>query len=169
MGKKFLLFKMMCFNIVNTSKYKAEAISKSKLFKYYGEGGRWKPTWLPTHPELISIGNNVTVSADVRFYEHDVVHRMWNFDKKYTGPQIGYYTGEIKVEDNVLIGARSIILYNVTIGKNALVAAGSVVVNDVPPYAIVAGNPAKVIGDTRDLYKKRLEYTNNKKVKKNEQ
>lgn len=168
MGKKFLLFKMMCFNLVSTSKYKAEAIRKSRIFKEYGEGGRWKPTWLPAHPHLISIGNNVTVSADVRFYEHDVVGRMWNHDKEYTGPRIAYYTGEIKVEDNVLLGARSIILYNVTIGKNALVAAGSVVVNDVPPYAIVAGNPAKVIGDTRDLYKKRLEYTNKLKGEKNE-
>jgi len=46
--------------------------------------------------------------------------------------------------------------YNVSIGKNALVAAGSVVTKNVPDYAIAGGNPAKVIGDTRKLYNKRL-------------
>ncbi|MCD8006099.1 MAG: acyltransferase [Oscillospiraceae bacterium] len=81
-------------------------------------------------------------------------------DVDYIGPDLKYFVGEINVEDNVVIGARSIILYNVTIGKNALVAAGSVVTKSVPPYAIVGGNPAKVIGDTRDLLKKRLEYSN---------
>lgn len=43
-------------------------------------GGYWHPCWIPTHPDLISIGNNVTVAADVRIYEHDLVARMWNRD-----------------------------------------------------------------------------------------
>ena len=90
------------------------------------------------------------------FYEHDLVRRMWICDPDYNGPEVPYYTGEIYVGDNSVIGARSIILYNVSIGKNALVAAGSVVTKNVPDYAIVVGNPAKVIGDTRKLYKKRL-------------
>ena len=104
----------------------------------------------PTQPELISIGNNVTIAADVRFYEHDMVRLMLDDDPNYIGSYIKYYTGPINIEDNVVIGARAIILYNVTIGKNALVAAGSVVTKDVPPYAIVGGNPARVIGNTKD-------------------
>ncbi|MGM9986686.1 MAG: 2,3,4,5-tetrahydropyridine-2,6-dicarboxylate N-acetyltransferase [Bacillaceae bacterium] len=49
------------------------------------------------------------------------------------------------VEDNVLIGANAVILEGVTIGEGAVVAAGAVVVEDVPPYTVVAGTPAKII------------------------
>lgn len=81
---------------------------------------------------------------------------MWICNENYQGPNIEYYTGEITVKDNVVIGARAIILYNVTLGHDSLIAAGSVVTKDVPDYAIVGGNPARVIGDTRELYKKRV-------------
>jgi acetyltransferase-like isoleucine patch superfamily enzyme len=53
--------------------------------------------------------------------------------------------GDITIHNDVWIGANCTILDNVTIGNGAVVAAGSVVINDVPPYAIVGGNPAKVI------------------------
>lgn len=49
------------------------------------------------------------------------------------------------IEDNVLVGANAVILEGVKIGKGAVVAAGAVVVNDVEPYTIVAGVPAKII------------------------
>lgn len=49
------------------------------------------------------------------------------------------------IDDNVWIGTRSIILPGKKIGKNAIIGAGSVVTKDVPPYAIVGGNPAKTI------------------------
>lgn len=51
--------------------------------------------------------------------------------------------GPIRVGHDVWIGARAIILSGVTIGHGAVVAAGGVVARDVPPYAIVAGNPAR--------------------------
>lgn len=80
---------------------------------------------------------------------------MWNGNRAYTGPVINQYQDEITVGDNSVIGGNSIILYNVKIGNDVLVAAGSVVTHDVEDYAIVAGNPARKIGDTRELYKKR--------------
>lgn len=49
------------------------------------------------------------------------------------------------VEDDVLIGANAVILEGVTVGKGAVVAAGAVVTDDVPPYTVVAGVPAKVL------------------------
>ncbi len=51
----------------------------------------------------------------------------------------------ITLEDDCWIGANSVIVLGVTIGKHAIVAAGSVVTKDVAPFTIVAGSPAKII------------------------
>jgi acetyltransferase-like isoleucine patch superfamily enzyme len=53
--------------------------------------------------------------------------------------------GPIVVGNDVWVGTRAIVLSGVRIGDGAIVAAGSVVTKDVPPYAIVAGNPARLI------------------------
>lgn len=54
------------------------------------------------------------------------------------------------VKKGASIGARSVILPGITIGKYALIGAGSVVTKDVPDYGIVVGNPAKIVGYTTD-------------------
>ena len=51
----------------------------------------------------------------------------------------------IVIEDNVWIGRDSRILKGVTVGKGSIVALGAIVTHDVPPYCVVAGNPAKVV------------------------
>lgn len=53
---------------------------------------------------------------------------------------------DVVVEDDVWLASHVTLLYGVTIGRGAVVGAGSVVRSNVPPYAIVVGNPAKVIG-----------------------
>lgn len=70
--------------------------------------------------------------------------------------KIGFYKNwnnvkhaKIKISDKAWIGFNSIILKGVTIGVGAVIGAGSVVTKDVPDYAVVAGNPAKVIKYTR--------------------
>ncbi|MBT8038326.1 MAG: acyltransferase [Verrucomicrobiae bacterium] len=60
--------------------------------------------------------------------------------------------GDVIVGDRVWIGYRAMVLPGVTIGEGAVVGAGSVVVKDVEPFSIVAGNPAKKIGERyRDI------------------
>ncbi|ADB33997.1 hexapaptide repeat-containing transferase [Kribbella flavida DSM 17836] len=61
----------------------------------------------------------------------------------------GITAAPIRVERNVWIGASAIILQGVTVGADAVVGAGAVVTRDVPPGALVAGSPARVV---RDLY-----------------
>lgn len=55
----------------------------------------------------------------------------------------------VRIGKNCFIGARTIILKGVTVGDGAVVGAGTVVTHDVDPYAIVAGNPSKVVGSCR--------------------
>ena len=56
----------------------------------------------------------------------------------------------ITVGDDVWIGAHAVILDGVTVGDHSVIAAGAIVTKDVAPWAIVAGNPARPIGDRRD-------------------
>ena len=53
--------------------------------------------------------------------------------------------GPIRIGSDVWIGSRAIILSGITIGNGAVIGAGAIVTRDVPPYAIVAGNPARLI------------------------
>ncbi|MFQ4139758.1 acyltransferase [Nodosilinea sp. PGN35] len=99
-----------------------------------------------------SIGDHVLIANMVGLigrYDHDysvvgvpVRQSPWIGDLKYDGPGKGL---EIVVEDDVWIGYGAILLSGVKVGRGAIVAAGSVVTRDVPPYAIVAGTPAKVL------------------------
>lgn len=54
-------------------------------------------------------------------------------------------TAQITVEDDCWIGSNSVITAGVTIGRHAVVAAGSVVTRDVPPFSVVGGNPARLL------------------------
>ncbi|PKP35286.1 MAG: acetyltransferase [Bacteroidetes bacterium HGW-Bacteroidetes-17] len=54
-------------------------------------------------------------------------------------------TAQITIEDEAWIGANSVIVAGITVGKHSIVAAGSVVTKNVPPYSVVAGNPAKLL------------------------
>ncbi len=56
-----------------------------------------------------------------------------------------YSKGPVVIEDNVWIGEKSTILPGVKIGYGAIIGANSVVTKDIPPYALVGGNPAKII------------------------
>ena len=93
----------------------------------------------------ISIGNNVMISPRVSIYAENHVFDAVDATIKSQGVR----REKVVIEDDCWIAANSIILAGVTIGKGAVVAAGSVVTTDVPPYSVVAGVPARVIKNRR--------------------
>lgn len=100
--------------------------------------------------EILDIGNFCSIAPNVQFVlgsDHNYsCLSTFPFKVKVFGQQYEALSkGDIKICDDVWIGYGSIILSGVIINQGAIVAAGSVVSRDVPPYAIVGGNPAKVI------------------------
>lgn len=101
--------------------------------------------------EGLSIGNIVSIAPGAWFIlgnNHQTqtitTYPLWSRFIEYN-PIDATSKGPIIVEDEVWIGTNALILSGVKIGKGAIVAAGAVVTKDVPNYAIVGGNPAKVI------------------------
>jgi acetyltransferase-like isoleucine patch superfamily enzyme len=95
------------------------------------------------------IGNNVSISEGVMIFtlEHDLA-----------SPTFDNGGAPVKVDDYVFIGARAIILPGVSVGRGVAVGAGSTVTRDVEPYTIVAGAPAKPIGQRRQDLAYQLDY-----------
>jgi acetyltransferase-like isoleucine patch superfamily enzyme len=89
----------------------------------------------------IIIGNNVMLAPRVSIYAEN--HVFDNPDILIRDQGVAYQT--VIIEDDCWIAANSIILAGVTIGKGSVVAAGSVVTENVAPYSVVAGVPAKFI------------------------
>lgn len=85
----------------------------------------------------VRIGRDVNLSSEVA---------LWTLQHDPDDPGFGVRGGPIVVEDHAWISFRATVLPGVTIGRGAVVAAGSVVTKDVPEFAIVAGIPAKQIG-----------------------
>lgn len=110
-------------------------------------------------PFLVKIGDHVGISGGVQFITHGL---GWNFRERIPDIQV---FGKIVIEDNCNIGTNAIILPNVTIGRNSMVAAGAVVTKDVPPNSIIGGNPAKVIGNTEEYFAKLKEIWKEQKPK----
>ena len=119
-----------------------------------------------TNPSNMYLGNDVFIADGAVFSASLASITIGN--KVMFGPQVMIRTGNhntreigrymfdvknkredddlpVRIEDDVWVGARVIILKGVTIGKGSIIAAGAVVSRDVPPYSIAGGVPAKVI------------------------
>lgn len=132
---------------------------------HIGEGTR---LWAPDRLDLgrnVYIGKHVTIECncsigdyclianraaligrndhDFRAIGYPVRFSPWIGSVRHPNP---YSNSKMEVGSDVWIGFSAIVLSGITIGKGAIVAAGSVVTKDVPPYAIVVGVPAKIIG-----------------------
>jgi acetyltransferase-like isoleucine patch superfamily enzyme len=109
-----------------------------------------------SEPYLISIGRHVTITGRVTFITHD--GGTWVFRDRPEYREVIKY-GRIVIHDNCFIGYGSIIMPGVSIGPNAVVAAGSVVTRDVPPDSVAGGTPARVLTSIDDYARKCLAKT----------
>ncbi|MBN1115265.1 MAG: acyltransferase [Oligoflexia bacterium] len=96
-------------------------------------------------PELVTIEDYVYITRGVKIICHTnytpPIQKILNRENT---------TGPVHIKEGAFIGVNSIIMPNVTIGKCAIVAAGSVVTNDVEDFSVVGGNPAKFIKKIRE-------------------
>lgn len=91
--------------------------------------------------------NIPAIKRKIKIENADIVHAHFSFSA-FAASLAG--AKPVVIEDNVWIGFGSIIMPGVKIGRGSVIAAGSVVVKDVPPMSVVGGNPAKIIKTVAD-------------------
>ena len=152
-------------NLLSLFAYYTVNFSMGRHKAKIGKGTKLHATVVLRQPERISIGEGCLINHNNVFQagKKDAVIKIGNFVQ--TGPNVmmfaynhafddiaspsikqGYYDGSIIIEDDVTVSAGSIIMAGVTIGRGAVIGAGTVVRKSIPAYAIVTGNPAKIIG-----------------------
>ena len=99
----------------------------------------------PSHCWHIEIGDNVIMAPRSHILAHDASTWLFNGYTK---------VANVKIGNNVFIGAGAIVLMGVTIGDNVIIGAGSIVIKDIPSNTVAAGNPAKVICSLEDYINK---------------
>lgn len=116
----------------------------------------------------VTFENNILVAWGVTFYDHDshsLDHEVRRKDIEQVYKDFSQHGGNyllnkdwsvvnskpIHIKSDAWIGAESMILKGVTVGEGAIVAARSVVTKDVPPFTVVAGNPAKVVKKLKEV------------------
>lgn len=114
----------------------------------------------------ISIGDRVLIAHNVDIFDHDThpldpLERHEHYKEIITSGhprrKVNWNEKPVYIKDDAWIGCKAIILKGVTIGKGAIIAAGSVVTKDVNDYTIVAGNPAVVIKEIKQwIFLKKL-------------
>jgi acetyltransferase-like isoleucine patch superfamily enzyme len=107
-----------------------------------GKDCRIYTTSFGSEPWMISIGNKVTITSGVVLLTHD--GSTWLMSDE-NGRR--YLYKRIVIGNHVFIGVNSILMPGVKVEDNVIVAAGSVVTKSIPSGVIVAGNPARIIGD----------------------
>ncbi len=157
---KLIRFLGQAGKIISFIKYKYDRLRLTKLIKNGLKIG--KNVVIQTgvdiddnYPYLISIEDNCRISIGVRILAHDAS----------TFKDLGITRIEpVKILEGTFIGERAIILPGVTLGPNALIAAGSVVNRDIGAGKIAAGNPARPYGNFSEMLDKTKNTAASKKV-----
>ncbi len=115
-----------------------------------------------TNPERVAIGSHcrfgqgvfITGGGGVRIGERVSIGpdvKIWSVNHRFEDPDVpiqlqGWDRKPVCIEDDVWLAANVFVMPGITIGRGAVVSACSVVHKSIPPYALVAGNPARVVG-----------------------
>jgi acetyltransferase-like isoleucine patch superfamily enzyme len=113
-------------------------------------------------PKRLFIGSNcyfnegvfITAAGTVRIGDWVGIGpdaKIWSVNHKFSDPDVpfqlqGWDHKEVVIEDDVWIGANAFIMPGVHVGKGAIISANTVLLKSVPPYAVMAGNPGRVVG-----------------------
>ena len=96
---------------------------------------------IDTHLGRIEIGDNCHITYGCVILGHDgAAKQIYGLDDSSER-----VAGHVVIEDYVFIGVNSVVLCNVRIGHHSVIGAGSVVRDNIPPYSLAAGNPARVL------------------------
>lgn len=155
------------FNCLKRCHERHQATRACRLFRKCGADVRVGESCTFLAPENISVGDHVFIGSGAYFSAVDSQLEIGS--KVMFGPQVGIMCGNhntrvlgaamfdvkekgpeddlpVRIEDDVWVGFRAIILKGVTLSRGSIVAAGAIVTHDVPRYAIVGGVPARVLG-----------------------
>ena len=156
MNRLYCMFKLL---LKRDGFARAQYILDKGLFSQMGKNCYWHPFKIPAEPQLIALGDNVVVATGVQLITHDMSYTLFSHDSTLNGVigegKYPYFTDRIRIGSNVMIGANSLIMPGVSIGNHVIIGAGSIVTKDVPDGVIVAGCPARIIGDYYEFAKKR--------------
>lgn len=152
MNRIFEKLQKIHFFLIMDGIKRAKYLKKKNILKGIGENCLFQSRNFPMDPKCVLIHNNVTVAAKVDFITHDAIRHVLSYKYK---KDYDMHLGCIEIMDNVFIGLGTIIMPNVRINENVIVAAGSVVTKDIPRNSVVAGVPAKVIGSFESLNNRR--------------
>ena len=101
----------------------------------------------------IKIGEGCQITNYVSILTHSSHISIRLYGKQYTADDnhVAYQKGSVEINEYCFIGPHSVIMPGTKIGKGSIVSAFSYVKGEFPEFSIIAGNPAKVVGDTRKL------------------
>lgn len=151
-AKNFFQTQWFKLKIKRASAHERAELMRGKFY-FLGKNVELYTSYFGTEPYLIGIHDNVICAGDVKFINHDVsivnVARFLNVERGGIDK-----VGSIELFDNCFVGAGSILMPNCSVGRNSIIAAGSIVTKHVPDNEVWGGVPARFIMKTEEYAKK---------------
>lgn len=140
-GSILISSSLRCSSFALSHRIRLRVITSSGAIRI-GENVSMNGASITSRSKPIVLENDVMLGPNVAIADADF-HEVWPPAARVK-PGMQFDDGVV-IKQRAWIGAKAVILKGVTVGENAVVAAGSIVTKDVPPNSMVAGNPARVI------------------------